>query len=182
MLPAIYAVLMVVLIIVALQDFRERRIYWLLVPSAFLLFFLSSVKTVGIAEGIKFSLYNALFFILQLILIFLYYLIKHRELTNIINRYLGLGDVLFVLAICPAFSPANFILFYLAGLILALATFFVLGLIQRDKNKEIPLAGVLSIALLFLLSYRFINKEFNLYNDEQSLIALFHWTDLNTYR
>lgn len=171
----------VVLLILGFQDFSKRRISAILVLSVFLLLFLISEKTVNVADTLKFTFYNAIFFAVQLVLIFLFYLVKRRQFVNVINTYLGFGDILLILAICPAFSPVNFILFYLLGLILTLIVYFGLSLLINHQGREIPLAGVLSIALVIVIFLKYLKHDFNPFNDNYFLTILPSWTQPPIY-
>ena len=62
---------------------------------------------------LRYFLFNLAFVSVQMGILFIYLSIKNRTLTNIFKGYLGLGDLLFLVMICIALSPINFILFYI---------------------------------------------------------------------
>tara|TARA_R110000850_G_scaffold177270_2_gene303137 strand:- start:216 stop:494 length:279 start_codon:yes stop_codon:yes gene_type:complete len=76
-------------------------------------------------------------------------------LSEVLKKYLGLGDILFFLLLALGLTTEVFLVFYLSSLILSL----VLGLVFY-KNRTIPLAGIQSVLLstvIVLQSAGFIN-------------------------
>ena len=62
---------------------------------------------------------------------------------------IGLGDVLFFLAITPLFNLKTYILFFIIGMIFSLVIHISVNAIK--KQKTVPLAGYLSIILIVLI-------------------------------
>lgn len=90
-------------------------------------------------------------------------------MLNIVDTYLGLGDVLFLIVICTVFSPVNFILFYLLSMIVTLTGVLIYNVVSTKKTNDIPLAGAMAGMLLILL----ISKPgIDLYNDAYFLNML----------
>lgn len=151
---------------ISYQDFRYRRIsLWLL------LFLLSSILAGNFfnsVSGIHNSMQNAAVnvgFILLLLSGVSVYFILTRGIIKIMDHYIGWGDILFLLIVSGLFSPVNFILFCLVSFLAALILFGIVHLLLPKRNREVPLAGILSIVALLGLSYKFVNGNFNLQED-----------------
>ncbi len=133
-----------VLGLIAYQDFKFRAISWPLLLLLLLLLLLT--KGFQPETGI-----NLLFVAAQLVFLTLYISLKNKRFTNIIDTYLGLGDILFLVVVCAAFSTYEFVIFYIAGLLFSLLAFIIYRLLNRSASKEIPLAGLMSIVMIALL-------------------------------
>jgi hypothetical protein len=151
------------LVIIIVQDFKQRQISWVLIPVALAGFIYKAVfyKTSIVTD----FLFNAAFICLQLICLTIYFSLKHKRVMNIINSYLGLGDVLFLLVVCSVFSPVNFILFYLSSMILTLSGMILYNVLSTKQSKDIPLAGAMAGALLILVVATFVFPEIDFYDD-----------------
>ena len=86
-------------------------------------------------------------------------------MVNIINSYMGLGDILFFAVITTAFSPVNFIIFYVAGLLFTLIAYKIYIGLNKAGSKEIPLAGTLSVAMMVVLLINCIASGNYFYDD-----------------
>ncbi|MBL4648292.1 MAG: hypothetical protein JKY03_01075 [Aureispira sp.] len=153
--------LVLVFLLIIYQDFKERAISVWTIPLIFLLsLYLAWSDFIWEAW---FLLFNVSFIAVQLLGVSLYFSLKHRQWINVTKDYLGLGDVLFFLAITPLFAPLQFCCFFVASLV-----FILLGAgiyhLSIHKLKTIPLAGAMSICWLLytaLLSYYNLSS----YND-----------------
>jgi len=153
--------LVLVFLLIIYQDFKERAISVWTIPLIFLLsLYLAWSDLIWEAW---FLLFNVAFIAVQLLGVSLYFSLKHRQWVNVTKDYLGLGDVLFFLAITPLFAPLQFCCFFVASLV-----FILLGAgiyhLSIHKLKTIPLAGAMSICWLLytaLLSYYNLSS----YND-----------------
>ena len=77
------------------QDFQIRTIkVWKLIICSFFST-LYSFTDVQFFQIWKQFLFNLLFLIIQLLLVMLYFALKKRRLVNILDTYIGLGDMLF---------------------------------------------------------------------------------------
>lgn len=171
---AIKCALVLILLIVAYQDFRFRAVHWFLFP--LLLFFsLYNLHYMNLLKDSLFNLsFNVLFILVQLLFLMFYFSVKHSRLINITDTFIGWGDILFLLNLCFLLPPVNFILFYLLSLILIVFGYIIYTKIRRTTSS-IPLAGLqaLLFVILFLLDLRSSNS--NLYNDSIGLEVLHKW-------
>jgi len=88
----------------------------------------------------------ALFILVVFFGLWLYLSLKQGQLINPLKNHIGLGDVLFFIAITPLFSLKNYMLFFITGMLLSL----ILSGLFTKKNRMIPLAGILALYLAFL--------------------------------
>lgn len=132
---------------ISYQDFRYRAVYWWLFPALLI----SNVWIQNLHNSFDFILIqssiNFAFIGLQLLLLFIYLSIKNKKTTNFVNKGLGIGDILFWLAITPLFSLPLFVIYYSISLILCLI--IIITFFRKNLHEiKIPLAGIQSIQLV----------------------------------
>ncbi len=130
---------------IAIQDFQQRRVYWILFP----LLFCTGIYFQILRNESSWSLnllQNGIFLGLILLLILCYFLLRTGSIHSL-KKQIGLGDILLFVAILPFFDTVEFALFFSLSLLFILLCF--LPIIVKKKNFEIPLAG--SQSLLFAL-------------------------------
>jgi len=137
--------------IILWQDLRERQISALLIPALAIGFSVRTFWITGVGELLSNGFMNFLFVALQLLLISAYFSFRNRKLTNIIDSYIGLGDVLFFIVLCLAFSPMKFVLFYITALLVSLLSVLIYQSIFRKRLAEIPLAGIFSMLVIGII-------------------------------
>ena len=71
----------------------------------------------------------------QLAVVALYFSLRNGKLTNILQGYFGLGDLLFLVAVAGAFSTPAFVLWYLAALMITLVGVVVWKLVWKLGNR-----------------------------------------------
>jgi Flp pilus assembly protein protease CpaA len=152
--------------ILSWQDFRSRQIAWWLLPVLAVVFFLSACAKNSTREiGIGFSL-NLVFLCMQFVFVWIWFSVKEKKLSKLIDTQIGLGDVLFMICVALAFSPANFIVFCTMGMMVTLVVAIAIRLFHSTSRSEIPLAGALAIPLMILCAWRVFDPRANFYNDE----------------
>ncbi len=138
--------LLIALLGIIYEDFNYRGIHWwwlLLLLLGILGWRPWNYEQVAINWG---------FLISQFVLLTAYFSLKRKTLTNIIDQYLGLGDILFLFVIAILFSPFNFLLFFVASLMTSLLVFLVYQhLFPTTSAPTIPLAGAMAIILILVL-------------------------------
>jgi|GEM_PF-6378768 len=145
-----------ILLLMGFQDIKNRSIMLLL------FFFLAGFVTYTAllnnpaSEVLTSTLINLFFVGVQLLAVFLYVVIRNRSFVNPFVKHLGLGDLLFWIAISPGFSPVNYILTFLASMVFALGAFLLMGA-NRQEKQTVPLAG---LQALFYSGFFFINFLF----------------------
>jgi len=162
----------VLLALIAAQDFKSRLISWWLLP------LLIAALTIAGASGTPvrtigfYFLVNSLLLGGQVLLIMTWFAMKNRKWTNIVNTAVGLGDLLFLLCIAAAFSPLNFIAVYVAGLTLTLLAVLLIRALRPGALKEIPLAGTLSLLMIGFCAWRLFSPGIDFYSDTALLNRL----------
>jgi hypothetical protein len=145
--------ILVVLILIFLQDLKNRAVYWFLFPLlAVLLIALHFKHPFYWPEWEKSILINVGFITVQLLFLTLYFSLKNKKCVNITTTLLGLGDILFLSSIAFYLSVLNFLLFYITSLIGVLVLWLIWQGISLNKNKYIPLAGFQSLIFMLFLA------------------------------
>lgn len=164
MQKVIDVVLALLLSMVVFQDFKYRHISWFLIPLLFIGFILKGLLAIAPSDFIFYSLFNLGFIIVNMILVTLVISARRRKIVTIINTFIGIGDLLFFMVICSAFSSANFIVFYSLSLFITLMIFLIHNIVSKKATKEIPLAGAMAgLMILLLVVKQFL--QLNFYND-----------------
>lgn len=96
-------------------------------------------------------LYNIGFIIVNIVGLFVYYSIKNKTISNPIDRQIGLGDIVFFLAITPLFNLKTFVLYFVFSLMVSLLIHIIAN--AFIEIKTIPLAGYMSLCLLGYLLF-----------------------------
>jgi Flp pilus assembly protein protease CpaA len=154
------------LIFLVIQDFRQRLVFAWLIVLIMLLVGYKMFDRVGIREAAVFFLMNTALIAIQLAGIVTYFSLRNKKFTNIINTYIGAGDLFFFAVIAVAFSPLNMLAFYGSSLFLTLVTFIIYRNIKKNTRPEMPLAGGMALMLSVLLIIQIINPSLDLYNDQ----------------
>lgn len=145
--------LALLLIIAFVQDWKYRAISWLVFPLlltvAALIFLQADLSKLTLV-------FNLAFLTIVLGCLFLYVSFKRGKLTNIFKADLGLGDVLFLIAISPLFMDRNYILFFITGMLFSGLVHLLI--VSAKKNAKIPLAGYLALYIIGLKSFEIISN------------------------
>jgi hypothetical protein len=140
---------------IVIQDFKDRAISWFLLPLLFISLALKSSMVSNFSEVVQSFIMNLIFVLLQLVLLTIWVSLRNKKLTNIIDTYIGLGDVLFFVAITTAFSSIQYILFYAISICLTLFGFLLYRYFFTKTNPQIPLAGAMAV---FMMSFMLISN------------------------
>jgi hypothetical protein len=129
------------------QDFKHRAVFWIFFP---LLFISNILISYYLTHGYLFILniaVNSAIFIAHLLSLTLYFSFRHKGIVNIVNTYIGLGDILMFLAITVIFSPVFYLVFIIIALIFSL--FYAWAFMPSGKKiSSVPLAGIMAIVYL----------------------------------
>lgn len=130
------------LITIFWEDLKLRSVHWFLFPALAICLFCYEYKNSGLTATTLNTVSNLAFIALQTSILTIYISIKQRKLTNIFKNMIGLGDLLFFVALAFYFSLVNYIIFYILSLLSILLFWPVSNLIGKKKDKYIPLAGI----------------------------------------
>lgn len=156
--------LILLLGLIAWQDFRFRAVNWIFFPVFLLLAYFSTASEVGYQEAFLTTGINIGFLSINLLFVFLYLSIKNKTIINFTGDFFGWGDILFLVALAALVSPANFILFFIASLMLVC----LLVLIIARLRNSIPLAGLQSVFLLPVFVVNWFSSS-SLFHNQQWL-------------
>ena len=166
--------LLILLGALSFQDFRYRGISWMLLTVAFLLLAGKGLLVMKPVELLKILLINSLMLLVQFAVLMLYFRMKGFGFRDFWEKVMGIGDLLFLVAISIAFEPVNFIVFVLAGLLLSLLVYGSFSLLKPDRQRTVPLAGLLSVAMLVVTLFSSINSRFDCYDPHMILKFFAH--------
>jgi hypothetical protein len=156
-----FAVLILSSGIILFQDFKERQVsLWVL-----LLFGALCVSSVLYFRDPEILFYNGVGVLLYgsfiWLMLKLYMFLKFKKNKVIINKELGMADVLVVLFIGITFNTIGMILFFCFGFVFSLVAFLMYSVLKKDSNTQsIPLAGLLVffyVILIIILNLKSLN-------------------------
>jgi hypothetical protein len=139
------------LCVIIYQDFRYRALSISTLVAGLVVAAGYSLVQNGWKQALMFAGINILLIAVQLMGITIYFSIKKRVFTNIINTYFGAGDLWFYAVVAFCFSPLNFVMFNLASCIIILIIYAVAGYTSR-YNATIPFAGWVAIMMVFMVA------------------------------
>jgi hypothetical protein len=84
-----------------------------------------------------------------LMILHIYVKIKYGD-KKIIDKYIGLGDVLIFIVFALSYNPNNYILFICSGCFIGIVYWLFQLLVYRKQNIRIPLAGILAAYHIFI--------------------------------
>ena len=158
-------ILIGLLSVVIYQDFRNREISWFLIPLLLIVGISNALLSIDFKEFLTYTGINLSMVILNLLGVTLIISIKEKKIKNIINSYLGLGDILFFLVLTILFSPFNFIIFFMGSVLFTSLIYGGIILFNKNKQTLIPLAGAMSLMLIIALVFQHLNSSVNFYQD-----------------
>lgn len=137
---------------IALQDFKERNVFLgLLVLSGL------SIGTFHFGEVYyqQFILTTLVNFGIVLVIVFVLFMYAKTVLKKDLNSTFGLGDFLFFMVLAIGFPTAAFLVLFSFSLVFSLLLYFLLK--HRLKQETVPLAGMqaLFICLIFIANWVF---------------------------
>ncbi len=150
--------LIITLLSILHQDYKDREVYWFLYPFAGMLFFILQYQQSGITVTLTNLTFNLFFISIILLCAYCYNLIRLK--LNFLKEVLGIGDILFFIFICFGFSPVSFIVLFVFSLVFALAIHLSL---TNKKQKSVPLAGYMSLFFCIVLLFGFFMNVSFLY-------------------
>jgi|GEM_PF-355549 len=147
----------IVLILSAIfwQDIRTFRIYWFFFPLLTLSWWLRDLivlheRWVDIVQQSAIILG---FLLLQWIMVSGYFSLRKGKWINLTLGFFGWGDVLFLVSISFGLSFVNFLVFYILSLIVILVGVAFMKRFYGFSWQWIPLAGLQSFLLAFLILF-----------------------------
>lgn len=155
MQPYLDITIVLLLLFTGWQDFSSRAISPWPLLTVFMLLVFRGAEIMGLKATFIISGTNLLLLATELLFIFLYIKLKKGKHETVMDKYLGWGDVVFLVAIIPAFFPFSFMIFLISSLFLIIFFYFIFSVAKIKHNHLIPLAGILSVffALVLLIEH-----------------------------
>ena len=152
MLLIVQILILFSLTVIAIQDFKERKIYLflLLVLGGLIIFYRTQTAFLEVFVFETLLNLSLVFTIVSILAIY----VKFRMNTKLFNVF-GLGDLLFFIVISFAFPSLPFFIWFVFSLVFSLITFIVIK--NKIKLKVVPLAGLQAVffIMVFVLEWVF---------------------------
>lgn len=162
--------ILVVLACLFFQDIRSRMVYVFWFPVLAVLFIGLNWERFGSVAAIwPAILFNLGFLALQLLLLTVYFSLKKKSAVNITTTLIGWGDIMLLISCAFYFSAIGYCIFYLVAILLSLVIWVLFKLASGSREERIPLAGLQSMILVFLLTGQWFFRFFDLTNDDSLL-------------
>lgn len=158
-------ILIGLLSVVIYQDFKNREISWFLIPLLLIIGITNALISIDYKDFLTYAGINLAIVMLNLLGVTLFISLKEKKIKNIIDTYLGLGDILFFFVLTVLFSPFNFILFFIGSILLTSLVYIIVMLFDKIKQPLIPLAGAMSLVLIVALAFQHFYPSLNFYQD-----------------
>lgn len=142
----INVLLILLLIVMGIQDFRYRAISWYAFPLLAALLMLSNP-----ALDLETIVLNAGFIVLNYTLASVLISLKHGRIVNLMQEHIGPGDLLMLFCLACYFPVPSFFLFYFGSLVIIGFIVGIYLLAWKPKQFTIPLAGLQSLLLVPVL-------------------------------
>jgi hypothetical protein len=133
--------LIVVLLVVFYQDYKDRMVFWFLYPIMGILAGIIHVLETSFFMTFLTILINLSFIVIILGTCFLY--AKWKLKKHFTQEVFGLGDILFFIFISATFSSISFIILLVFALLFSLGLHLVLA--PKSKHNTVPLAGYMAL-------------------------------------
>lgn len=135
--------------LIVYQDYKSREVYWFLFPLLGLLLSVLFFKMTTMPIVLISILLNTILISLVIILLYLYTKVVSK--TTFLNHSFGLGDVLFFYAFSLGFPSITFIILFTFSILFSTLLYFSFK--RKMTIESVPLAGYMSLFLIFVLSY-----------------------------
>lgn len=162
MIIAIKLLLLIVLTIIAFQDFNERLVWVIMFPIYMLLagylFYISTIPEVFFYNIVI----NLVFTGFIILLCFLYAkLIAKKSFTT---EVMGLGDILFFVGFALSFPTITFLNFFFFSIIFTMIVHLLIKTFLPGQSKTVPLAGGMSLFLISIYSIHWLGFYNTIYS------------------
>jgi small-conductance mechanosensitive channel len=159
---------------VFVQDIRFRAVSWLFFPVLALLYVIHGlVSGLYLKEVLFNTALNVAFLLVVFIMVWLYISLRKRRFVHLPDKFIGWGDILFLLCICFYFTLLNFILFYVVSLLVIVVLWLIWITIRpRVADRHVPLAGLQALILSVVLMIDWSTKSIDLTNDNWLLFLI----------
>lgn len=154
-------VICLVLLLIMIQDFRFRAVHWVLFPVLLILIIADGLYVSKIHDYLASISINLLIILIQGLLLITYYKIQGTDLSIVMKRMFGIGDLLFIMIMAFAFTWSTFLFYYIAGLCFTLLIWVTIKRVSTTRSKLVPLAGLLSLYMIIIMLADIIFPDYN---------------------
>ncbi|KQR70888.1 hypothetical protein [Pedobacter sp. Leaf176] len=147
----IFGLMLVVLAIIAWEDYKFRAVHWWLFVLLFSGLGLVTFLNFGFRISMERTMQNSVFVVLQVLSLSIYFSLKKGKRVNIFKGYFGLGDLCFLMAMSIYLPLLSYVLFYVGSLLLVILVTVFRNAFLKQNSLKIPLAGYQAICLLMLM-------------------------------
>jgi hypothetical protein len=160
-------ILVFLLLAIAYQDLRHHSVQWILIALAGAVNVVAGVRALSPSEVLTYTIMNLVFIAINIGVLAVYLAVRFKaSLRNMFSQYIGIGDVLFWMALTPLFSVFNFIYFHLLSLLVSLILFLLLRLFFTSlKKSAIPLAGLQALFYIQVFIAVWCGWDYDFYYD-----------------
>ncbi len=147
------------LLLIALQDIKERAVYWFLFPILGICLAIMGMQYHLWEQYFLYSVLNCC--IVSIVLGILYLYTSKLRKKRFLNHSLGLGDMLFFYVLAIGFPTISFVIVFAFSLLFSLAIYLFFK--KSFTLSTIPLAGFMAIFLMMLWGYTIFFDKPSLY-------------------
>lgn len=140
-------VIILVFTLITWQDFKERLVYLFCYPLVGILGFFNQKSFLELDTIIINSLVNLSLIATVLLILWVYCKIILKK--RLVNQSMGMGDVLFFMALAFCFSIISFYVLFVFSLFFSLLMHFLLKKSYKE-HTTIPLAGYMALFFAFV--------------------------------
>jgi hypothetical protein len=144
--------LIIALLFVFFQDYKDRLVSWFLYPMVGILALTIQIQATQIFITMANVVVNLAFVLILIVVAYSYAKIKFKK--HFTQDVLGIGDILFFIFISFSFSSISFIVLFVFALLFSLLLHLFLS--QKSSEKTVPLAGYMSLFFGFVYALSFV--------------------------
>jgi hypothetical protein len=133
--------------VITWQDIKERLVYWFCYPLVGILGFFIQKNFLELDTIIINSLVNLSLITTVILILWVYSKIILKR--KLVNQSIGIGDVLFFIALAFCFSIVSFYVLFVFSLFFSLLMHFLLKKNYKE-HTTIPLAGYMAVFFAFV--------------------------------
>lgn len=152
-----YSLLVIFMLWVMYQDFKSRTINLYIAIGIFIASSVVVINAYSFNWVIGVMSYNLLLLAVFYGALLLYFSVKGVSVSEVFNNKLGIGDVVFTMAIIPCFTTTDLLVFLLLSFLFSIIVYQTLKFLNKNKSLTIPLAG--NMALFFIITQVLIKLD-----------------------
>lgn len=137
--------LIIIFLTILFFDVKERAVYWWIYIILGVVLYFFSKEYFTYYKIIKSAFVNTILLLIQFVVVQLYFTIKTRRYTFIVNKMIGFGDILFLLMLTLFLPSLLFFPFLSSALSMSIIVHVLARKYIRNYTRAVPLAGYISL-------------------------------------